>query len=67
MAAIQTADSTDRVVGLLEQAARTIDQMWRSAQGDGSDVAAVALGQASHGIHRALIALESLYPNTGLS
>lgn len=46
------------VLGLLQQAARTIDQMWHSAQDDGRHSAAVALGEASHGIHRALIALQ---------
>ncbi len=46
-----------RVLSLLQQAARTIDQMWRSAQTDGRHTAAVSLGEASHGVHRALIAL----------
>lgn len=63
MAAIPMTDSRESVVGLLEQAARAIDQMWRSAQADRSSPATVALGEASHGIHRALIALESLYPS----
>jgi hypothetical protein len=47
------------VMSLLQRAARTIDAMWRSAQVDGSDTAAVALGEASHGVHRALIALQA--------
>ncbi len=46
-----------RVMNLLQQAARTIDLMWQSAQTDGQHTAAVALGEASHGVHRALIAL----------
>lgn len=46
-----------RVMSLLQQAARTIDLMWQSAQTDGQHSAAVALGEASHGVHRALIAL----------
>lgn len=45
------------VLRLLQQAARTIDLMWRSAQTDGQHSAAVSLGEASHGVHRALIAL----------
>lgn len=42
---------------LLQQAARTIDLMWQSAQTEGQHPAAVALGEASHGVHRAMIAL----------
>lgn len=49
---------SDGVLGLLQQAARTVDGMWRSAQTDGRHSAAVALGEASYGIHRALIALQ---------
>jgi hypothetical protein len=49
----------DHVLSLLQQAARTIDGMWRTAQTDGQSPASVALGEASHGIHRALIALQS--------
>lgn len=52
-----TDEGRDRVMRLLQQAARTIDLMWRSAQTDGQHSAAVALGEASHGVHRALIAL----------
>ena len=50
--------SREGVLSLLQQAARTIDQMWHTAQGDGRHSAAVALGEASYGIHRALIALQ---------
>ena len=50
--------SPEGVLRLLQQAARTIDQMWHSAQGEGRSPAAVALGEASYGIHRALIALQ---------
>jgi hypothetical protein len=35
---------------------RTIDLMWRSAVADRSEAAA-ALGEASHGVHLAIIAL----------
>lgn len=49
----------DGVLGLLQQAARAIDEMWRAAQSDGQNPAAVALGEASYGVHRALIALQT--------
>ncbi len=52
-----TDEGRTRVMRLLQQAARTIDLMWQSAQTDGQHTAAVALGEASHGVHRALIAL----------
>ena len=54
-----SADTQDGVVGMLQQAARTIDRMWRDAQMEGEHGAAVALGEASLGVHRALIALQS--------
>jgi hypothetical protein len=47
------------VISLLQQAARTIDSMWRAAQSDGQSPPAVALGEASHGVHRAMIALQA--------
>lgn len=50
--------SAEGVLRLLQQAARAIDQMWHSAQHDGRNPASVALGEASQGIHRALIALQ---------
>lgn len=53
------AASPAGVLRLLQQAARTIDHMWHAAQSDGRHPAAVALGEASHGIHRALIALQA--------
>jgi hypothetical protein len=49
----------DCVISLLQQAARTIDSMWRAAQSDGQNPPAVALGEASHGVHRAMIALQA--------
>ena len=51
--------SPEGVLSLLQQAVRTIDQMWHSAQHDGRHTAAVALGEASYGVHRALIALQT--------
>ena len=47
------------VLSLLQQAARTIDDMWRTAQTDADNSASVALGEASYGVHRALIALQT--------
>jgi hypothetical protein len=44
---------------LLQQAARMIDSMWRTAQADSPNSTMIALGEASHGVHRALIALQS--------
>lgn len=52
-------EARDGVLNLLEQAARTIDQMWRAAQSDAKNPTAVALGEASLGVHRAIIALQS--------
>jgi hypothetical protein len=53
-------DSTrDGVLTLLQKAVRTIDDMWRSAQSGGDHTGAMVLGEASHGVHRALIALQS--------
>lgn len=46
------------VLHLLQQAARTVDAMWHAAQADRRNVEAVSLGEASYGIHRALIALQ---------
>jgi hypothetical protein len=60
MAAIDSVGSQESVVALLDQAARTIDLMWRSAQMGSDTDEAWALGEASHGVHRALIALDSL-------
>jgi len=50
---------TPQVLSLLQQAARTIDTLWRTAQIDGHHDASVALGEASLGVHRALIALQT--------
>jgi hypothetical protein len=55
-------NSADGVVNLLERAARTVDRMWRESQLDGDPEVAVALGEASYGVHRALIALRSTDP-----
>ncbi len=57
MGDLGTDAGRSRVMSLLQQAARTIDLMWQSAQTEGRHSASVALGEASHGVHRALIAL----------
>jgi hypothetical protein len=44
------------VLDVLQRVSRTLDLMWRSAVANGSDAAA-SLGEASHGVHRAIIAL----------
>ena len=44
------------VLDVLQRVSRTLDLMWRSAVANGS-VAAASLGEASHGVHRAIIAL----------
>jgi len=46
------------VLDILERVSRTLDLMWRTAVSDGSE-AAVRLGEASHGLHRAIIALSA--------
>ena len=46
---------------LLGEATAVIDSMWRSALSDGTGQAALHLGEASQGLHRAMIALGSLH------
>lgn len=45
------------LVDVLRRASATIDSLWRAALRDGTGEAALKLGEASHGLHRALIAL----------
>lgn len=45
------------LVDVLRRASTTIDTLWRAALRDGTGEAALKLGEASHGLHRALIAL----------
>ena len=46
------------LIGALREASSAVDQMWRDAiTGVGADVL-VELGDASHGLHIALVALE---------
>jgi hypothetical protein len=51
-------EDTGEVLEDLERVSRTLDQMWRTALSDGSHLA-VHLCDASHGVHRAIIALSS--------
>jgi hypothetical protein len=52
-------EDTDELRAVLEDLGRvskTLDVMWRTAVRDGSDTA-VHLGEASHEVHRAIIAM----------
>lgn len=51
------AEHGQGLLSLLREASLTIDAMWRSALQDGSADMAHRLGEASHAVHRALIAL----------
>lgn len=50
-------DGGSNLVEVLRRASATIDSLWRAALRDGTGEAALKLGEASHGLHRALIAL----------
>lgn len=45
------------LVEVLRRASVTIDFLWRTALAEGASDLALKLGEASHGVHRALIAL----------
>ncbi len=45
------------LVDVLRRASATIDSLWRTALREGTGENALRLGEASHGLHRALIAL----------
>ncbi len=47
------------VIGLLRQASVALDSVWRAALSGRSGDAVIRLGEASHGVHRARIALTS--------
>lgn len=51
------AEGGQGLLSLLREASSTIDGMWRSALQEGPTDAAHRLGEASHAVHRALIAL----------
>lgn len=50
-------DPIPSVVAVLRQAAVALDAMWRESLLASGGETAVRLGEASHGVHRALIAL----------
>jgi hypothetical protein len=53
----QVSDGAVSVLGRLTEASRIVDLMWLEALDDGRTADAIELGDASHGIHRAMIAL----------
>jgi hypothetical protein len=46
-----------KVVGLLQQTAEAVDELWNEARNLNDGQVRMALAEASHGVHRALIAL----------
>ena len=61
MGEVDATGELSGVLGLLQRVSRTLDLMWRSAVSDGSGTA-LRLGEASHGVHRAIIALSAAVP-----
>lgn len=59
---VQPEPEETHVVELLRRASAAIDSLWRTALDDGSGDMALKLGEASHGVHRALIALGTSSP-----
>lgn len=53
----QVSDGAVVVLGRLTEASRIVEGMWLEALDEGRTGDAIELGDASHGIHRALIAL----------
>lgn len=47
------------VMALIEEATSVVDDLWRRALSDGTGQSALHFGEASQGLHRALIALGS--------
>ncbi len=47
------------IIGLLRQASAALDTIWREAMTTTAGESVIRLGEASHGVHRALIALSS--------
>lgn len=52
-------DDVVELVGLLRQASVALDRIWRHAITRGAGETVMRLGEASHGVHRALIALSA--------
>lgn len=50
-------DEETHVVELVRRAGAAVDALWRAALDDGHGESALKFGEASQGIHRALIAL----------
>ena len=57
-----TADPSIMVVDLVRRAAAALDSMWQESLLAGDSEAGMRLGEASHCVHRALIALDSRSP-----
>lgn len=53
----QTDVSGPSLLVMLREASRAVDALWRDALAGGQADTAVRFGEASHGLHRALIAL----------
>ena len=56
----EEAAADSGLLNVLKYATAVIDSMWRSALSDGTGQTALHLGEASQGLHRAMIALTSL-------
>ena len=56
----EEAGGDSGLLNVLKYATAVIDSMWRSALSDGTGHTALHLGEASQGLHRAMIALTSL-------
>ncbi len=54
---------TGSVLAQLQAAGRVVDEMWREALAEGRSDEAIDLGEASQGIHRAMIVLSSHSPS----
>ncbi len=50
-------DTLSRLIDMLQQVDRTLDQMWQKTVPGGNFEDAIRVAEASHDIHRALIAL----------
>ena len=53
------ADEVTNLVGVLREASVVLDALWRDALTGSDGESAIRLGEASHGVHRALIALSN--------
>ena len=53
-------DLDQGLLAQLREMTTAVDNLWRSALSEGTGQSAVQLGEASQGLHRALIALSSM-------